>query len=244
MYSESNKIQASKSFVVLGRSGRSLPLPIRPDENENKLVERCRTGDIQAFELLYRAHAGEAVRTAFFVTRDWAAAEDAAQEAFTRAFRSMRKLLPGWPFAPWLHRIVVNEARRVARRASRVGIPVALVWDEPPASSLPGPGGAGAGRAPEGAIGEGAARKDAAEGDAGLSAEEVALQAERRASLWKAVLDLPEPYRLPIILKYHRDLSEVEIGAILGIPVGRVKSRLYDARQRLKKALGNWMAEE
>lgn len=187
-------------------------------------MERCRTGDIGSFEILYRAHAGDAVRMAFFVTRDWAAAEDATQEAFVRAFRSMRKLRQGWPFAPWLHRIVVNEARRVAQRRSKAAVPVASVWETPAVSSMTGSRGIGG-------------------GDAG-DPEKIALKDEKRRLLWRAVLDLPEPYRLPVILKYHRDLSEAEIGAMLGIPVGRVKSRLYDARQRLKKALGHWLLEE
>ena len=180
-------------------------------------MQRCRSGDAEALEQLFRLHVNDGVHLAFFVTRDWAAAEDAAQEAFVRAFRSIRKLRPGWPFAPWFHRIVLNEARRAARRAGRSAIPIdfgAEEWDLALGTVCGGGDGSG---------------------DA--DPEAAALREDARRRVWAAVLELPEPYRLPIILKYHRGLSEAGIAAILTIPAGRVKSRLYDARQKLKKVL-------
>lgn len=87
--------------------------------DQQEWIRRCQTGDVQAFEPVFRAHIHMAVRTAFLITRDWAAAEDAAQEAFVRAFRAIRSFRLGRPFAPWLYRIVVNEARRAARRINR-----------------------------------------------------------------------------------------------------------------------------
>lgn len=88
--------------------------------DEELQIRRCLAGDWKAFEPLYQAHAQMAIRTAYLITRDWALAEDAAQEAFIRAYRSISAFRPGSPFAPWLYRIVVNEARRAAARAGRV----------------------------------------------------------------------------------------------------------------------------
>jgi RNA polymerase sigma-70 factor (ECF subfamily) len=87
--------------------------------DEQALIQRCQAGDWQAFEPLFRSHVQMAVRTAYLITRDWAAAEDAAQEAFIRAYRALGSFRPGSPFAPWLYRIVVNEARRAAARRGR-----------------------------------------------------------------------------------------------------------------------------
>lgn len=56
------------------------------------------------------------------ITRDWSLAEDATQEAFSRAFRSIRSFRRGQPFAPWLFRIVVNEARRAAHRRGSLSV--------------------------------------------------------------------------------------------------------------------------
>lgn len=80
---------------------------------------------------------------------------------------------------------------------------------------------------------------DTAEGmvSAGRSPEEAALLKEGRDALWDAVIALDQKYRLPIQLKYFTELSEAETAAVLDLPLSTVKSRLYVARQQLKKAL-------
>jgi RNA polymerase sigma factor (sigma-70 family) len=88
--------------------------------DDDALIRRCQAGDWQAFEPLFRSHLPMAIRTAYLITRDWATAEDAAQEGFIRAYRALGAFRPGSPFAPWLYRIVVNEARRAAARAGRI----------------------------------------------------------------------------------------------------------------------------
>jgi RNA polymerase sigma-70 factor (ECF subfamily) len=73
------------------------------------------------------------------VVRDEAAAEDIAQEAFLKALRSLGRFDVRRPFAPWLHRIVVNRAIDHARaRALRreVGADLAAMVEAPPAESL------------------------------------------------------------------------------------------------------------
>lgn len=58
--------------------------------------------------------------------------------------------------------------------------------------------------------------------------------------LYKAIQELDETNRIPIILKYLQDFSEKEIAEILGLNINTVKSRLYKGRQKLKKALGDF----
>ena len=55
--------------------------------------------------------------------------------------------------------------------------------------------------------------------------------------MYNAINQLDEKHRLPIILKYLNELSEAETAQVLDLPVSTVKSRLYVARQRLKKHL-------
>jgi len=87
---------------------------------ERTLLRSARAGSIAAFEQLFREHWPDAYRAALLVVHDAAAAEDIAQEAFLRAIRSLDRFDRGRPFAPWLHRIVVNRAIDWARaRASR-----------------------------------------------------------------------------------------------------------------------------
>jgi RNA polymerase sigma-70 factor (ECF subfamily) len=60
-----------------------------------------------------------AVRTAWLVTRSTADAEDAAQEAFVKAYRALPRFRTGSPFRPWILRIATNEARNRSRSARR-----------------------------------------------------------------------------------------------------------------------------
>lgn len=66
-----------------------------------------------------RGHQEAAFRTACFITGDASEAEDAAQEAFVKAYRALNKFKSGAPFRPWLLSIVANEARNRRKAAGR-----------------------------------------------------------------------------------------------------------------------------
>jgi RNA polymerase sigma-70 factor (ECF subfamily) len=84
------------------------------------LLDSARAGSADAFEQLFREHWPNAYRAALLVVHDRAAAEDITQEAFLRAVRALDHFDRTRPFAPWLHRIVVNRAIDWARaRAAR-----------------------------------------------------------------------------------------------------------------------------
>ncbi|HEV3313139.1 MAG TPA: RNA polymerase sigma factor [Chloroflexota bacterium] len=84
--------------------------------DDDMLMEQARRGDVAAYEQLVERYQDLAFRGAFLVTRDAGAAEDAAQEAFIKAYRALPRFRPGKPFRPWLMTIVSNEAKR--RRAA------------------------------------------------------------------------------------------------------------------------------
>jgi RNA polymerase sigma factor (sigma-70 family) len=95
---------------------------------EESLLARAREGDVRAFEELVERHQAVAFRVAWLVTRSTPDAEEAAQDGFVKAYRSLARFREGAPFRPWLLAIVGNEARnrRVAaarreRLALRVG---------------------------------------------------------------------------------------------------------------------------
>lgn len=88
-----------------------------PEETE--LVGRARRGEVAAYEELVRRYQGIAHRTAYLITGQAAEAEDAAQQAFVKAYRALHRFDPGRPFRPWLLRIVANEARNLRRSAGR-----------------------------------------------------------------------------------------------------------------------------
>ena len=77
---------------------------------ERAWIRGAQQGSVADFERLFRAHWPRAYRAARLVTGDAAAAEDIAQEAFLAAIRNLDRFDRKRPFAPWLHRIVVNRA--------------------------------------------------------------------------------------------------------------------------------------
>jgi RNA polymerase sigma-70 factor (ECF subfamily) len=94
------------------------PVEGRPLEDA-ELARRAREGDDGAYEELVKRHGPIAFRVAWLVTRDRGEAEDAAQEAFVKAYYALDRFRPGSPFRPWLLRIVANEARNRARSTRR-----------------------------------------------------------------------------------------------------------------------------
>ena len=90
----------------------------RPPDEET-LVARAKRGETTAYEELVRMHQGIAFRVALVAAGDRGDAEEAAQDAFVKAYRALGRFREGSPFLPWLLRIVANEARNRRRSAGR-----------------------------------------------------------------------------------------------------------------------------
>ncbi len=94
--------------------------------DDRQLVRMSRLGDRDAAAALFRRHWPSAWRTAYGVTGRRAAADDVAADAFERAFAALARFDETRPFAPWLHRIVVNRALDLLRAEKRLaGVDVA-----------------------------------------------------------------------------------------------------------------------
>jgi RNA polymerase sigma factor (sigma-70 family) len=176
--------------------------------DEHDLVERARRGDVRAYEELVQQHQGIAFRTAYVIVGTAADAEDAAQEAFVKAYRALGRFRPGAPFRPWILQIVANEARNRRRSAARrTALTLRAAAQEP-------------------------------SGDAAPSPEASLVAAERREELLAAMEGLREEERLVIACRFFLDLSEEETAATLGIRRGTVKSRQSRALARLREEMG------
>lgn len=181
--------------------------------DDRDLARRARRGDVRAYESLVEAYQQLAFRVAFVITRSAADAEDAAQEAFVKAYYALPRFRAGSSFRPWLLRIVANEARNRIRSAGRrdalslrAESDRALGWGE-------------------------------TSGGAASSPEALALGAEEAAELLRALEALDDKDREVISLRYLLDLSEAETAAALGCPRGTVKSRLSRALDRLRSEM-------
>jgi RNA polymerase sigma-70 factor, ECF subfamily len=106
---------------------------------ERRLIKEAQRGSRDALAELYSAHWGRAHRAAYLVVHDAAAAEDIAQDAFLAAVDALDRFDRRRPFAPWLHRIVVNRAIDWARREAlrrKVDDPAAQPEPEPPSRAI------------------------------------------------------------------------------------------------------------
>jgi RNA polymerase sigma-70 factor (ECF subfamily) len=110
----------------------------RPQE-ESELVARARRGDHDAYEELVHRYQGIALRTAYAVCGNAADAEEAAQDGFVKAYRSLWRFRAGAPFKPWLLRIVANEARNRRRSVGRRSALVLKAAQEPSGEAAPSP---------------------------------------------------------------------------------------------------------
>jgi RNA polymerase sigma factor (sigma-70 family) len=145
------------------------------------------------------------VRVAYLVTGELTAAEDAAQQAFIKAYYALDRLRPDAPFRPWLLRITANEASNLRKAARR--------------------------RAHR----EARALNDLLADGAAPSAESAALAGEQDRALHAALLGLRAEDRLIIGYRYLFELSEAETAEALGLARGTVKSRLARALGRLRE---------
>jgi RNA polymerase sigma-70 factor (ECF subfamily) len=142
-------------------------------------------------------------------------AQDVTQEAFARIYARRKDFQHGSKFSTFLWRVATNlcldELRRVKRRRE---------WSATVAADDSG----------ETDIWEQLAadeRGPDAAADAGEQAELVR----------RAVNDLPEHYRAVVILRHYQDLKFREIGEVLGVPEGTVKSRMFEALGMLNKSM-------
>jgi RNA polymerase sigma-70 factor (ECF subfamily) len=102
------------------------------------LLERCKaTGDLDAFDQLMRANEKQVLGTALRLLGNLEDAQDAAQEAFLRLYKSMNRLPDIQEIKPWLYRVTVNVCNDMHRARRRRGWEP-LSGDEP-ASSQPDP---------------------------------------------------------------------------------------------------------
>jgi RNA polymerase sigma factor (sigma-70 family) len=154
-----------------------------------------------------RGHQAVAFRTAYLITGDASEAEDAAQEAFVKAYHTLWRFRQGAPFRPWLLTIVANEAKNRRKAAGRRANLVLRAAGKDPHSNLC------------------------------LSAEAAVVAAERRSELLAALDTLRQEDRLVIGFRYFLDLSVAETAATLGCAQGTVKSRLSRAIGRLRERM-------
>lgn len=171
------------------------------------LVRKCLAGDEVAFEVLVSRYKNLVYGIALNLLRNRDEAADVTQDVFLRAWENLWRYKPEYSFRAWIARITVNHCLNINQKTRRSAV---TAWDEE-------------------AVGRIAA-------DDGLPEDEL-LAKEKQDSVRKAIVSLPEMYRLVVVLFHQQSLSYDEICQITGYPLSIVKNRLYRARKMLCEKL-------
>ncbi len=186
-----------------------------------RLVERAKRGDQHAFGRLVEEYKDKIYSYVSRMLGDPYEAEDVTQEAFLRAYRSLPRFRGAASFHTWLYRIASNLAIDVVRRRRRSDN-VSYSLDEPLETD------------------DGEYDREIADDTRGP--EEASGTRETQVAVRRAIMDLPGKLRDVMVLYELQGETYEDIAQILAVPLGTVKSRLFNARNQLKERLKSLVA--
>ena len=176
---------------------------------ERDLVQRAQEGDSSAFGELIDAHQKFAFNVALRAVGQSQDAEDIIQEAFVRAWRSLKGFRAEARFRTWLYRIVVNlcysQLPKLREDVSLLDAPNGQTTI-PDSESKRGP-------------------------ETRLEDKQVMEYLQEQIKI------LPGRYQILLMLRHQEGCSYVEIAEIMDLPLGTVKTRIHRARKKLKQAV-------
>lgn len=180
-------------------------------ENDQELVKQCLAGDNPAWEELLRGHTRKIYNLCYRFTGRPSDAEDLAQEVFIKVFQTLKTYdAAQGTFATWLNRVARNHLVDHYRRTRRDRAATSLEDELATLEEKPSPGAGPVAR----------------------------VESRERKELLQAGLNRLSPdMREAVILRDLHDLDYDEIGQILDIPQGTVKSRINRGRVELARVL-------
>ena len=177
-------------------------------------VEAAKNGDQKAYDYLLNKYRKSVYYMLLKMVNNADDAEDLTQEAFAKAFSSLKKFDPKYAFSTWLFRIATNNCIDFIRKKR-----VQTVSINNPYMNSDGD------------------RISFDIKDPNLNPNEVMLKKQRKQYLLKAIDRLPEKYKRLVELRYFKEFSYEEVAKELDLPLGTVKAQLFRARELLNQEL-------
>jgi len=177
---------------------------------DSQIIEKILDGKSELFELLITKYQQQLFSTLVNITKDYSMAEEFLQDAFVKAYEKLHTLKNKDQFYAWIKRIAINNAFMYFEKNKRK---VDMETDDNETDSF-------------------------FERISDFSNPEEDLLTEELKKYVRIFVDaLPNKLRTVIILREVEDYSYEEIAEILNIPIGTVRSRLFNARQFIKQRL-------
>ena len=185
------------------------------DQDDRAVVEAVLRGQQHRFADLVGRYQTQIVNYVCRMLGNYEDAVDLSQDVFLKAYSALGSYRPQYPFAAWLFRIArnaaIDEIRK--RRLLTVSLDAPVEFED-----------GSAGREVE---------------SEGRNPQDSYLGLEFADRVSTAINGLPEKYREPIVLRHAAELSYEEIAEALELPLGTVKTRIFRARDALRKSLGD-----
>jgi RNA polymerase sigma-70 factor (ECF subfamily) len=201
--------------IVMRAEAREAAVVLPPDADV-RLLERCRQGDMGAFEAVFRKYQPYVYNISLGMLGNSDDASDVTQETFLRIHRSLPRFRGDASFSTWVYRVTVNLCISELRRRSRGRL---QYFDE---LALP----------------------DEEEQDPHPSPEEAAQSEEDRRLVHQILRTLPPDYRAIMVLRHFQQLAYEEIAGVLQITLSQVKTRLFRARRMFKDRYKAFLGDE
>ncbi len=179
---------------------------------EKELIKRAKNNDLSAFEELIKMHEKTVYNIALKVMGNQHDASDAAQEAFIKMFKNIKKFRGDSKFSTWVYRIAHNVALDMLRKNSKKTVSIDENYED----------------------GENPILNIA---DPSPSPEQSVIDKEKMQILKNAIDSLPTVSKTAIMLRDINGLSYEEIAKIQNCSLGTVKSRINRARIQLKEII-------
>lgn len=181
---------------------------------DKEIIKRYILGQDDVIDILIDRYKDPLYKLCWHLTEKSMDVDDLFQETWVKAIKNIKRYDTNKLFIPWLYTICTNLYKDRYRTKKRWLSKVKEYFNNE--------------------------QKDEEMNSAGSPSplpEDELIKKYDRETIRKYVNKLDDTYRLPIILYYFKEIEYADIGVIMGIPVGTVKSRLYSAKQKLRKLM-------
>jgi RNA polymerase sigma-70 factor (ECF subfamily) len=180
---------------------------------DTNLIQKALAGNDQAYKRLMQKYHDPIFNFIFKMVHDRHQVEDLTQEAFIKAFSSLKNFNDEYAFSTWLYKIATNNSidfiRKRKLQTYSIDKPIESK-DSDYTFELP---------------------------DESYEADKELISGQRTRLLNQAIAELPEKYKKVIKLRHVEEKSYEEIAALLNLPIGTVKAHIFRAREVLYKSL-------